>query len=118
MLAKLLKTDFIKLISDYSIFRNNISSKTFINIIYFNDFLIFGYNKSKINNIKLWLNINNKMKNLKTCHLFLSIKVKLNKNHCIIFILQIVFINKALIIIKIQACKKINAPIIEFFNFS
>ena len=48
-------------------------------IIYINNFLVFKLDKSKIDKIKQWLNIYYKMKDLKTCYQFLSIKIEKNE---------------------------------------
>ena len=117
--AKLLKASFLRLMSNYSIFICNAgSSKMIIVVIYIDDFLVFGLDKSEIDNIKWWLNINYKMKDLGTCCQFLGMKVEQEKNRCTISISQIAFINKTLMAAEIQDCKGVIASIIGFPNFS
>ena len=73
--------------SNYSVFiRNAGPRKMIIVVIYIDNFLVFKFDKSKIDNIKWWLNINYKMKDLKTCRQFLGIKVERDNDHLTISI--------------------------------
>ena len=116
--AKLLKAGLTRLMSDYSVFiRNAGSSKMVIVVIYVDDFLVFGLDKSEIDNIKWWLNTNYKMKDLGTCRQFLGMKVERDEDRRTISISQTAFINKALMAAEMQDCKGVNAPMIGSPNF-
>ena len=86
-------------------------------VIYVDDFLVFGLDKSEIDNIKWWLNTNYKMKDLGTCRQFLGMKVERDEDRRTISISQTAFINKALMAAEMQDCKGVNAPMIGSPNF-
>ena len=79
--------------------------------------MIFGLDKSEIDNIKWWLNTNNKIKDLGICHQFLGMKVEQDEDRRTISILQIAFINKILMATEMQDYKGVNAPMIGSSNF-
>ena len=86
-------------------------------IIYVDNFLVFRLDKSEIDKIKLWLNTNYMMKELRICCQFLGMKVKYDKNRRTISISQTAFINKALMTAEIEDCKRVNAALIGSSNF-
>lgn len=64
-------------------------------VIYINNFLVFRIDKFEIDEIKRWLYINYKIKDLELYCLFLGIKVKWDIKRQTISISRIAFINKA-----------------------
>ena len=119
MSAKLLKAGLTQLILEYSVFIQNVGSRLMVIVVIFvDDFLVFGLNKSEINNIKWWLNNNYKMKDLEICRQFSGIKVERDENCHTISISQIVFINKILMVAEMQDCKRVSKSIIGSPNFS
>lgn len=75
----MIKADLKKLILDYSAFAKNLDiNKVVIVIVYVDNFLFFESDLIKTNIVKSFLADQYKMKNLRSCGQFTSIKLKQN----------------------------------------
>ena len=78
--TKLFRAGLTWMMSNYSdIIRNFGPTKVIIVIVYVDDFLVFGPKMSEIGNIKSWLAIHSKIKDLGSCGQFLGTKVEQNE---------------------------------------
>ena len=119
LLAKLLKASLTRLMSDYSVFIYNAgTTKVVIVIVYVDNFLVFGPNMSEIENVKWWLAIHYKIKDLGPYSQFLGMKVERDEELHTISISQEAFINKALTAAEMENCKGVNLSMISTPNLS